>query len=587
MTPGDAPTGRIDTTRRVDLDPRFRPRSGSESGFGRSIPEGRDLGSRDLGSRDLGYRDLGYRDLGSVGGRSTQLRVESDLVREMRQRFGLRQPGARSEVPSDLPPLRAPFGVVGPRVPTATDPAADLGPTPSRGAPSAVASPRGRLILPGGEEIADSSGQRGSIEFSPRSPLGSRRVASGPGGLDSGGAGRGIRKPVGTAVSPVVGSRGGTVGGVPNPTAVPVLGRERPATSDLLRATPNGVLGPVPTPVPVPGGTAPPPVSVVTEIVGQAGLIGGSSHHHGLVHHHYRHPHFYVSFPFVGYYAHYFHPYVSHYGCDFYGRFGFRFGRFHLRLYSVCGLHTGHHYHHCHRYSCALHGYHHYRSRDCYQCYPRDHTYVIEQRIERESPEANERIQDLRPAELSFCEGFVLLGAGDYEGAADSFYNASLELPESGLIHFYLGLALAARGEVELATAVFAEAYELSPRVLTYSTDPALHFGDRDRFLEVLAKVADYRRLSPAKSDGWITGAVLGLFGAQSPEEVAAAKQYAGEATLFDRENVLGLALWAEADRRERGGDLAGEGTGPDLAVQFWLARPACESIAELRLGAN
>lgn len=372
------------------------------------------------------------------------------------------------------------------------------------------------------------------------------------------------------------------------PAAGLPLGNRRLVDPSLLRPTPGGIVPPIP-PTPTPGGPTPaPPVGVVSEIVGQAGVIGGSSRRHrGLVHHYYHYPHFYASFPFVGYYSLYDYPYVSYYGCDFYGRFGFRFGPLRLRLYSVCGVHYGHRHHHCHRYSCSVHGFHHYRSRDCYECYPTDHTHIVHESLERESPRAEELVQALQPAELSFCEGWVLLREGRYVSATESFYNASLELPQSGLIHFYLGLSLAAQGEIELAAAALAEARELSPRLLAYSADAVLHFGDESKVAEIVQKIADFTRLHPARTEGWVTGATLGLFMAKSLEDIALAKRQASEATLFDRNSTFGLALLAEADRRERGAVFSDPASQPNQSVQLWLSQPSCESIGVLELGEN
>ncbi|HVR73284.1 MAG TPA: tetratricopeptide repeat protein [Planctomycetota bacterium] len=197
----------------------------------------------------------------------------------------------------------------------------------------------------------------------------------------------------------------------------------------------------------------------------------------------------YVSYPYVGYYYQYPYAYLPpSYDCDFYDGYYVRFGPYRSSYYASCSGygHHGHAGHHCHTYACSTHGHHEYHVRDCSLCYPGG-SYVYqdvdvpdvpvsdvsapaeaalpvtptEDLSEDASPAVRPLAEvdaapatreeaffaSLRPAQLSFAMGMVSFQKGSYEEAAEAFYNASLEDPESRLVKVFLGTALFAVGE--------------------------------------------------------------------------------------------------------------------------------------------
>ena len=93
--------------------------------------------------------------------------------------------------------------------------------------------------------------------------------------------------------------------------------------------------------------------------------------------------------------------------------------------------------------------------------------------------------------------------------------------------------------------------------------------------------------VTPGDTGAWKSLAYLRLISAKTREDYSAVRRAAGEVVIFEGGGDLAPALLAEAERRDFGEEpLTAERT-PDPAVGQWLAMPACESIATLRLGTN
>lgn len=288
--------------------------------------------------------------------------------------------------------------------------------------------------------------------------------------------------------------------------------------------------------------------------------MAGSGPHYSHADYHHGYNYFSFGFPFFGHYGFCRYPYLRCYG------FGF---------YSCFGLHFGHRY----PYSYYLHPYRvhdvHYR------------TEVIYETVEHEVPQVQERLLDLGPGELSFCEGWSLLRAGKWDGAAQSFYNASLELPESGVVHMFLGFALAADGDMELAAATLAKAHELRPNLLSYSWNPVDHFGTVENYATFSNRILEAIEEAPSRPEPWIVQGMLSLLSATEGEGYADVKRAASEVVLYGHESALADAMLAEVLRREKGLHAQDPRLQPDPGVQLWFERPSCVSIGELRLRNN
>ena len=197
-------------------------------------------------------------------------------------------------------------------------------------------------------------------------------------------------------------------------------------------------------------------------------------------------PHYYsIGYPYYGYYSYYSYPYLDSYGCDFYDGFYVRFGSVGVSYYSACprfGVH-GYHGRHQHRYSCAVHGYHYYHVRDCAKCYPDGgvhyeyHDAGNPGEAEREAPLLEKKplkenldggadtgpsdpLADLTPAKLSFALGLRSFQEGHYDKAAEFFFNASVEDPDSRVVRLMLAVSLLSISEDEHAASFLRMAYE-------------------------------------------------------------------------------------------------------------------------------
>ncbi len=264
----------------------------------------------------------------------------------------------------------------------------------------------------------------------------------------------------------------------------------------------------------------------------------------------------YVAFPFVGYYYSYPYPYLSiysHYDCDFYDGYYVRFGRWRTSYYASCsgyGCHEWNH-HHSHVHACSVHGSHHYHVRDCSLCYPegdshvRDDLQVPDIAAEAVSAPASppqaeaapsvllpaEAVEpeprpvsrqeaffaSLKPAQLSFALGLVQFRNGGYGEASESFYNASIEDPESKLVKVFLGVSLFAVGEYQFAAEYLRLGLEEWPTFPTYRWSVQGLYGSSSDLGSQLALLEEETRRNPGDVDAALVLAFLGMSGAPAP----------------------------------------------------------------------
>ena len=79
----------------------------------------------------------------------------------------------------------------------------------------------------------------------------------------------------------------------------------------------------------------------------------------------------------------------------------------------------------------------------------------------------------LKPAQLSFAFGFMHFKNRNYDEAAESFYNASLEDPDSRLVKVFLGLSLFSIGEYPYAAEYLRLGLESWPEFASLPLDRA------------------------------------------------------------------------------------------------------------------
>jgi hypothetical protein len=233
-----------------------------------------------------------------------------------------------------------------------------------------------------------------------------------------------------------------------------------------------------------------------------------------------------VGYPYAGYYYSYPYSYLDDcgYGCDFYDGYNVRFGYYRSSYYATCsgyGAHDWRH-HHCHSCPCDVHGYHYYHVRDCPLCYPDGGSYVehdvnVPEAVAggaagpqpeapvqgaatpESSPEARtiapEREESffasLRPAQLSFAMGLIHFREGDYDQAAEDFYNSSVEDPSSRLVKVFLGVSLFAVGEYSFAAEYFRLGLDEWPAFTRHPWNVQRMYGNSADFTHQLATLHD------------------------------------------------------------------------------------------------
>ena len=534
---------------RFGVQPRqSRPTRGRGAGPNRGAPERRGSGLRPATPQRSPLTpprsDSLKRDsLNRRQGITTSFRVESDRVRELRRRFGL--PDVRGST-TDLPRLN-PRTPVGARPLGTTRKEVITGKTPNR-----MSRPDGRLVTPG----ARGNGKRG---------------AGAIGGLGRRTPGKDSGRIVAPGLDKRLGDRGGKIGGrgdIPGARPVPSSGT---ASGGLASALTR--------------------VRPVTPSLASSQVVVGGTVHVPIHHHSSGHgfPYLTIGYPYLGYYSIYGYPYLSYYGCDYYSNFYVRFGHFRFGLYSACSpFYYGYGYRHYHRYRCYHHScYHYYRLRDCHLCYDTSPDYVIYDTVIQESPQAEERVQSLTPGELSFCEGWVLLRKGDYEGAGEAFYNASLEIEGSAMVNLFLGVSLTGVGEYPLAAAALEEAYRQNPSVVSNHWNVAAHLGSQESYQTLVDTLKGSLEVSPSETGAWVSLAMLQLLSDESRQGLADVRKAAGEVVTFGDESPLARAILEEAERRDLGEDLPPVSRTPDPGVAQWLLYPSCEGIPTLSLGKN
>src|SRR5262249_51153585 len=156
------------------------------------------------------------------------------------------------------------------------------------------------------------------------------------------------------------------------------------------------------------------------------------------------------------------YPYLDDYGCDFYDGYYVRFGYYRSSYYVACSGYGPHAdpNHHSHFYPCRTHGGHYYHLRDCPECFPSAGSYVYHDVEVPDAPVIYDKVPEsgasaeareiapeaaamdreeafyasLKPAQLSFVLGLIDFKGGSYEQANESFYNSSLEDPNSKIV---------------------------------------------------------------------------------------------------------------------------------------------------------
>jgi hypothetical protein len=339
----------------------------------------------------------------------------------------------------------------------------------------------------------------------------------------------------------------------------------------------------------------------------------------------------YVSYPYVGYYSTYDYPYLDDYGytsCAFYNGYYVRFGPYRTSYYATCSGLGVHAYgsHHVHQQYCSVHGYHYYHVRDCSLCYPGGGAVAPDPELSSAtdsyvetpvtpSPDAAEAapaaeserelaprtirpipgpagaaatqerrplvgeeafFASLKPAQLSFAFGFMHFKNRNYDEAAESFYNASLEDPDSRLVKVFLGLSLYSIGEYRYAAEYLRHGLESWPEFASLGLDLQGFYGseeDREAHLKLLRSEVELR---PLDEDPLLVLAFVEFGSGQAAAAGPSLDVLGGFASDPATRTVAGEYAAASEGRPE-------PALGPeDAAVAAFFAQPDIKAVPNL-----
>ena len=218
-----------------------------------------------------------------------------------------------------------------------------------------------------------------------------------------------------------------------------------------------------------------------------------------------------------------------------------------------------------------------------YPCYSSSYSTYVSYRNSGELvlPETRIVERELTAGELRLCEGWTLLRSGDSAGAAQVLYTASLELEQSALVHWFLAVALADSGEMELASRALGEALFFDPDWFSHRWNADAHLGAGGA-ARLIATCREYRAEKPLSPSAIAIEGAVGLLGgdqallADLRGEIAESLLYAPEAPAL-------AEILAEV-RRRSGSETHNH---PSITEEAWLAFPSCEGISALHFGSS
>jgi len=115
-------------------------------------------------------------------------------------------------------------------------------------------------------------------------------------------------------------------------------------------------------------------------------------------------------------------------------------------------------------------------------------------------------LQSLNPAELAFVTGLVSFRGGEYEQAAQAWYNATLKSPEAVAPRMFLAVGLFALGEYQRAAEYLRDAVKRNPDVAAYRWDVRRFYGKTNAagFERHMKTLDSYIELYPNQADAYL-----------------------------------------------------------------------------------
>ena len=115
-------------------------------------------------------------------------------------------------------------------------------------------------------------------------------------------------------------------------------------------------------------------------------------------------------------------------------------------------------------------------------------------------------LQSLNPAELAFVTGLVSFRGGEYEQAAQAWYNATLKSPDAIAPRMFLAIGLFGLGEYQRAAEYLRDAVKRNPEVASYHWDVRRLYGKTNAagFERHLQTLDSYIELYPNQADAYL-----------------------------------------------------------------------------------
>ncbi len=150
-------------------------------------------------------------------------------------------------------------------------------------------------------------------------------------------------------------------------------------------------------------------------------------------------------------------------------------------------------------------------------------------------------LQSLNPSELAFVTGLVSFRGGEYEQAAQAWYNATLKAPDAVAPRMFLAVGLFALGEYQRAAEYLRDGVKRNPDVAAYRWDVRRFYGKTNAAgLESHMKTLDsYIELYPNQADAYLVRGFI-LSGTENTEGAARAFE---TARTIDRGDVAADAF--------------------------------------------
>lgn len=192
----------------------------------------------------------------------------------------------------------------------------------------------------------------------------------------------------------------------------------------------------------------------------------------------------------------------------------------------------------------------------------------------------------LKPAQLSFVLGLHAMEGGEYDQATESFFNASVEDPDSRLVKVFLATSLFSVGEYHYAAEYLRLSLETWDEFPSYDWNVRGLYGSEKDFEAHLALLERHTALDPGDIDAQI---VLGFIAMSSGEAEKAGAAFDAVRTLSTDPVELDLASRYLGELEDRSGafprsdderfDLA---VREDPAIQAFLAGHAPKDVPAL-----